>query len=327
MLCRMCCERCALHGAPIFLRHQGIGTVGGRKRPPGGAIVGAMFPGSEHLICYHVHHAREAAGHASTSQPPILGFFPAGGHHRGCRTAIRTCCRGTPGLRRSSRYVVISDADRPEQLPISISMGDPKRRSGALRVRISGAADARPYNPLPYRAWAAGHSGQRPGGWSTRRVCAVRLGGIEGPSHGRTMACLGSLERTDVSSTSCRHLPGDIAGRPDGLAGGVCANPFVGRALTALHRKPANPLDHRVIGKKTWDCRGRRLRSVLTPVSWVSLRCTYLTNWRMQLAANHFRSGVESVSAVANLVGYESEGGIQPGVQKKWWARPAEPMA
>ena len=33
----------------------------------------------------------------------------------------------------------------------------------------------------------------------------------------------------------------------------------------------------------------------------------YLTNWRMQVGANHLKGGTESVAAVAALVGYESE--------------------
>ena len=33
----------------------------------------------------------------------------------------------------------------------------------------------------------------------------------------------------------------------------------------------------------------------------------YLTNWRMQLATNYLRNGSESIAAVANRVGYDSE--------------------
>jgi len=33
----------------------------------------------------------------------------------------------------------------------------------------------------------------------------------------------------------------------------------------------------------------------------------YLTNWRMQLAANHLLSGTDSIATVADRVGYESE--------------------
>ena len=42
----------------------------------------------------------------------------------------------------------------------------------------------------------------------------------------------------------------------------------------------------------------------------------YLSNWRMQLAANQLRSGSESVAAIANLVGYESEAAFSRAFKK-----------
>jgi AraC-like DNA-binding protein len=42
----------------------------------------------------------------------------------------------------------------------------------------------------------------------------------------------------------------------------------------------------------------------------------YLTNWRMQLAANQLRSGIENVAVIANLVGYESEAAFSRAFKK-----------
>jgi AraC family transcriptional regulator, alkane utilization regulator len=42
----------------------------------------------------------------------------------------------------------------------------------------------------------------------------------------------------------------------------------------------------------------------------------YLTNWRMQLAANHLLSGMESVAVIANDVGYESEAAFSRAFKK-----------
>jgi AraC-like DNA-binding protein len=41
----------------------------------------------------------------------------------------------------------------------------------------------------------------------------------------------------------------------------------------------------------------------------------YLTRWRLQLATELLRSGRQSIAAIADEVGYESESGVQPGVQ------------
>jgi AraC-like DNA-binding protein len=50
----------------------------------------------------------------------------------------------------------------------------------------------------------------------------------------------------------------------------------------------------------------------------------YLANWRMQLAANHLRSGVESVAAIANRVGYESEAAFSRAFKKAVGTPPGE---
>ena len=50
----------------------------------------------------------------------------------------------------------------------------------------------------------------------------------------------------------------------------------------------------------------------------------YLTNWRMQLAANHLLSGMDSVAVIANRVGYESEAAFSRAFKKVVGAPPSE---
>jgi AraC-like DNA-binding protein len=50
----------------------------------------------------------------------------------------------------------------------------------------------------------------------------------------------------------------------------------------------------------------------------------YLTNWRMQLAANHLLSSTDSVAAIAERVGYESEAAFSRAFKKAVGAPPAE---
>ena len=49
----------------------------------------------------------------------------------------------------------------------------------------------------------------------------------------------------------------------------------------------------------------------------------YLTNWRMQLAANQLRSGIESIAAIANLVGYESEAAFSRSFKRTMGVTPS----
>ncbi len=50
----------------------------------------------------------------------------------------------------------------------------------------------------------------------------------------------------------------------------------------------------------------------------------YLTNWRMQLAANHLLSGMDSVAAIADRVGYESEAAFSRAFKRAVGAPPSQ---
>ena len=50
----------------------------------------------------------------------------------------------------------------------------------------------------------------------------------------------------------------------------------------------------------------------------------YMTNWRMQLAANHLLSGVESIAVIANRVGYDSESAFSRAFKKAVGAPPSQ---
>jgi AraC-like DNA-binding protein len=49
-----------------------------------------------------------------------------------------------------------------------------------------------------------------------------------------------------------------------------------------------------------------------------------MTNWRMQLAANHLLSGMDSIAAIANRVGYESEAAFSRAFKKSVGAPPSQ---
>jgi AraC-like DNA-binding protein len=50
----------------------------------------------------------------------------------------------------------------------------------------------------------------------------------------------------------------------------------------------------------------------------------YMTNWRMQLAANHLLSGTDSIAAIANRVGYDSEAAFSRAFKKSVGAPPSQ---
>jgi len=50
----------------------------------------------------------------------------------------------------------------------------------------------------------------------------------------------------------------------------------------------------------------------------------YLTNWRMQIAANQLLSSTDSVAAIANRVGYASEAAFSRAFKKSAGSAPSE---
>ena len=88
----------------------------------------------------------------------------------------------------------------------------------------------------------------------------------------------------------------------------------VGGALAALHRKPAHPWTIESLARNVGLSRSALAERFMQFVGQPPMH--YLTNWRMQLAANQLRSGIESIAAIANLVGYESEAAFSRAFKK-----------
>jgi len=133
---------------------------------------------ASHLLSRH--HARNLLGMHRRPAPDTA--FRRRHHCAAARRYARAVEH--PRLRRTpdmSLYRMPSDG----QLPSSISMGGPARRAGALRLRLSGLRMHVLQSLLTALPQVILVSGQT--GWGTRRLCAVRIGGIEGPAHGRTM--------------------------------------------------------------------------------------------------------------------------------------------
>ena len=216
-----------LTGAVFFDVHASEPWVA--ETPQGESIVGAIFPGADHLIPYHVITGGACFG-GLIGQPAIhlsagdVIVFPHGDAH---------AMSSAPGMR---------DAPDPwkfrrpgdGQLPFSISMGEatPSRRTWcaafwrAMRGRSTRCCR---------RCRRSSRSAIAQGGaiaafvqFALAESKAPRLGGES------VLGRLSELMFVDVVRRYLESLPAD---RTDWLA--ALREPFVGRALTALHRSPA----------------------------------------------------------------------------------------
>lgn len=262
--------------------------------PPGRAIVGAMFPGSEHLISYHVIIEGGCwAGVRDT--PPIklsagdIIVFPHGDPHM---------LSSVPGMQATadlSLYRPPTDG----QLPFNISMGQSATESARFVCGFLGC-DVRPYNPLLSALPRIIHVSDRGGALSTYVRIALseskqpRIGGES------VLSRLSELMFLDVVRQYLEGLPAE---RTDWLAG--LRDPFVGRALTALHREPARAWTLQTLARTVGLSRSALAERFTQFVGRPPMQ--YLTNWRMQLATAQLLGGRDSIAEIANRVGYESE--------------------
>jgi AraC-like DNA-binding protein len=128
---------------------------------------------------------------------------------------------------------------------------------------------------------------------------------------------LSELMFVDVVRRYLETLPSD---RTDWLAG--LRDLHVGRALTALHRQPARDWTIESLARHVAVSRSVLAERFTQFVGEPPMK--YLTNWRMQLAANQLLGGVDSVSVVANSVGYDSEAAFGRAFKKVVGMPPGE---
>jgi AraC-like DNA-binding protein len=281
------------------------------ETPAGPSIVEAMFPGSEHLISYHVITSGTCWASVPGEPPMQLSagdviVLPHGDTH---------VLGSAPELRRSpdmSLYRYPSDG----QLPVSISMGD---RQGEAAHFVCGflGCDARPYNPLLSALPRVIRVSNIAGALPTYMQHAIaesknqRMGGAS------VLSRLSELMFVDVVRRYLETLPPE---RADWLAG--LRDPFVGRAIAALHRDPAREWTIESLAREAALSRSALAERFTHFVGKPPMQ--YLTNWRMQLAANHLLTSLESVASIANRVGYDSEAAFSRAFKKAVGVPPSQ---
>jgi len=283
------------------------------ETPAGRMIVGRLFPGSDHLISYHAL-ARGTCWAGVVGEPPIrlsegdVIMFPHGDSN---------VMSSAPDMREKlslSRY----RPPREGQLPFTISMNSPGAKVGANFVCGFLGCDARPFNPLLAALPRLIHvSGQANGALSALVQFAVaesrepRIGG-EG-----VLGRLSELMFVDVIRRYLATLPPDRTGWLAGLR-----DPFVGRALAALHHGPERRWTLASLAREAGASRSVLAERFTQLVGQPAMQ--YLASWRMQLAANHLVSGSDSVATIAERVGYDSEAAFSRAFKKAAGTPPSE---
>lgn len=282
------------------------------ETPAGKSIVAAMFPGSEHLICYHIITQGECWA-ALAGQAPIrlsagdIIVVPHGDTHV---LASAPQLRRTPDM---SMYKMPSDG----RLPISIAVGESQACTTKFVCGFLGC-DARPYNPLlaalPRVFTVSDHEDG-----TLAAYVKIALAESKAPRMGG-QSVLGRLSELMFVDVIRRYLETLAPNQTGWLAG--LRDPSVGRALTALHQSPTQDWTIELLARHVALSRSVLAERFTQYIGQPPMQ--YLANWRMQLAANYLTSGTESIASVGNRVGYESEAAFSRAFKKLIGVPPGE---
>ncbi len=282
------------------------------ETPAGAQIVARMFPTAEHLISSHAITRGSCWACVGTEPPLLLAagdivVIPHGDAH------VLATVPGMRGTQDLERYRAPTELE----LPVSISMGSGKAESAEFVCGFLGC-DIRPYNPLLNALPRVFKVTDRPDG-PLEAYVKIALSESKRPRMG-SQSVLGRLSElmfVDVIRRYLETLPSD---RLNWLAG--LRDPYIGRALTEIHRDPAHDWTLESLARKAAMSRsafaGQFMKFVGTPPM------QYLTNWRMQLAANQLVSTTDSMAVIANRIGYTSEAAFSRAFKKVVGCPPSE---
>ena len=291
-----------LTGAIFFDVHAAEPWVA--ETPAGRAIVDAMFPGSEHLICYHAITRGSCWASLEGEEPIRLSagdiiVLPHGDTH---------VLASTPGLRRKPNMAMYR-TPRDGKLPVGIFVGATAGETSQFVCGFLGC-DERPFNPLLAALPRVFQVRATPGGALDSCVkFAVAESGERRVGGQSVLGRLSELMFVDVVRQYIETLPSH---RVDWLAG--LREPCVGRALTLLHRSPARPWTLESLGRSVGLSRSALAERFTRFVGQPPMQ--YLTQWRMQLASNDLRQRGEALGEIASRVGYESEAAFSRAFKK-----------
>jgi AraC-like DNA-binding protein len=130
---------------------------------------------------------------------------------------------------------------------------------------------------------------------------------------------LARLAEVLFAETLRRYLLQLPPGRSGWLAG--ASDPAVGRGLAAMHRRPAHPWTLDEIATEAGLSRSALTERFARYLGQAPI--AYLTDWRLELAADALRTTRRSVLQIASEVGYDSEAAFNRAFKRRFGKPPA----
>jgi AraC-like DNA-binding protein len=268
------------------------------EAPPASVIAGRVMPGADHVIEFHAVTRGRCLGGIVGEEPLHLEAgdvvcFPHGDPH---------VISSAPGLRAPREDLSAYQRGPDDRLPFSVKLG-----AGVAEVHLVCGflgCSVRPFNPLLAslpRVLVANDRGGSTGGWLTRFMEVAESESLRPrPGQEAVLARLAELMFVEVVRRHLESLAPDRAGWLAGLR-----DPHVGRALAALHARPADPWTLDRLGREAGLSRSALAERFAALVGEPPIQ--YLARWRMQVAADLLSSTHDGIAAIGGRVGYASE--------------------
>lgn len=260
-----------------------------------------VLPEAQHLISYHVLTEGSCWGGVVGEemvelQPGDVILFTQGDPHA-MGSSPHPINEPTTAATSSARY------------PETVRLGESGPRSASIVCGFLGC-DRLPFNPLiatlPRTLHIRGLSRGWIGSFAQQVVAESRA---ERAGADLVLTRLAELMFLEVLRRYLEDLTAEQTGWLAGLR-----DPLVGQALALLHARPAHPWTLAELAGEVAGSRSKLVERFTSLVGYPPMQ--YLTQWRMQLAANLLTQSGAKVAAVAAEVGYESEAAFSRAFKK-----------
>jgi AraC-like DNA-binding protein len=272
------------------------------EAPAACEVASLVLPNSEHVIEYHLVCDGNCYG-GLIGEPALslstgdLIIFPLGDAH---------VLSSAPGMRGQPDLAV---HHRPPgvQLPIRLHEGGQGERVSLICGFLG--CDARPFNPLlstlprtmvVRQEHLAEKSSSTFSSLSELVKLAVAESKVRRPGGECALSRLSELLFVEAIRAYVETLPVEQSGWLAGLR-----DPHVGRALALLHDRPADAWSIEELAHQVGLSKSLLMERFVHYVGVPPIQ--YLTQWRMQLAAERLRSTTDSLAQIADRIGYGSE--------------------
>jgi AraC-like DNA-binding protein len=260
-----------------------------------------IMPAAEHLISYHIlTEGRCYGGLVGGEQvelvPGDVIVFPHGDAY------VMSSGRGVrigPDVHTSA----------PARYPHTVLLGDEGPRGASFVCGFLGC-DRRPFNPLlaalPRQMHMRGMSNAWLGGITRQLTEESRLGRAGADS---VLTRLAEVMFIEVLRRYVDDLPSEQTGWLAGLR-----DEMVGRVLALLHGRPGHPWTLAEVAREAASSRSSVAKRFALLVGQPPMQ--YLTQWRMQVAANRLAQSGAKVATIGAEVGYDSEAAFSRAFKK-----------